>query len=519
MTYNFGAYELDPEQFELRKDGAPVAVEPQVLTLLLLLVENAHRVVTRDEIIQIVWNGRFISEAAVASRISQARSVLGDNGKKQLFIKTIHRKGLRFVADLATGSTEPEFQKNIDLATGVWAKPAEDAPRLVVLPFQDFAAEPASDFFAETLTEEITTALSRCSDITVIAKASALVLGGKDVHIAQIGKRLDLKYAVEGSVQRSTETTRVNYRIIDLQSGKYLWTDRFEGSATTSFEIQDTVARSIAAALPTRIHGEIAAQNTTSKATTFNLFQQYLQLVWPLRQGKTAAKVAVELEKLIEKHSDFALAHAHLSVLLGYAGFEDARHDDEVIRKTAMHALHAISLSNGDERVVAKAALGLALSGDCRRALQFSQTALEINPNSAEAIHTRGLIQCAAGEHETALDFHNTAMRLDPLCPSFYLEGVIEASFLLGRYDDAIAAFEQWDKPSLHVLAYMAACYALAGDDERAGRHALEFNHARPQTFDFNSFLSVVDRFFQKDRDRAHWKAGFLKARVLERQF
>ncbi|WP_434053816.1 MAG: winged helix-turn-helix domain-containing protein [Roseibium sp.] len=518
MTYKFGAYELDREQFELRKNGAPVAVEPQVLTLLLLLVENAHRVVTRDEIIQTVWNGRFISEAAVASRISQARSTLGDDGKKQLFIKTIHRRGLRFVADLAEGSIEPEFQKNIDLATGLWAKPAQDAPRLVVIPFRDFTTEPASDFFAETLTEEITTALSRCSDITVIAKTSAFAIGGTDVQLEEISERLGLKYAVEGSVQKSTETIRVNYRIIDLRSGEYLWTDRFEGSALTSFEIQDSVARSIAAALPTRIHGEIASRNTDATSTKLNLFQNYLRLVWPLRQGKTAANVAIDLEKLIEKHGDFALAHAHLSVLLGYAGFEDARHDEEIISKTAKHALHAISLSNDDERVVAKAALGLALSGDCRRALQFSQSALEINPYSTEAIHTRGLIQCAAGEHETALDFHRTAMRLDPLCPSYYLEGVIEACFLLGRYDDAIAAFEQWDKPSLHVLAYMAACYALSGDDEKACQHALEFNRSRPSKFDFCSFLAVVDRFFQKEQDRDHWKAGFHKARVLERQ-
>lgn len=515
MTYNFGAYELDREQFELRKNGIPVAVEPQVLTLLLLLVENAHRVVTRDEIIQTVWNGRFISEAAVASRISQARSALGDDGKTQLFIKTIHRKGLRFVADLGKGGIEPEFQKNVDLTTGVWTKPAEDAPRLVVIPFRDFTTEPASDFFAETLTEEITTALSRCSDITVIAKTSAFAIGGKDVQLKQISERLGLTYAVEGSVQRSTETIRVNYRIIDLQSGKYLWTDRFEGSAVTSFEIQDSVARSIAAALPTRIHGEIASRNTSTKPNTLSLFQEYLQLVWPLRQGKTAAEVAAELVKLIEKHGDFALAHAHLSVLLGYTGFEDARHDEEIISNTAKHALHAISLSNDDERVVAKAALGLALSGDCRRALQFSRTALEINPNSAEAIHTRGLIQCAAGEHETALDFHRTAMRLDPLCPSFYLEGVIEASFLLGRYEDAIAAYELWDKPSLHVLAYMAACYALSGDEANANQHVTQFNRLRPETFDFQNFLSVVDRFFQKEQDRVHWKTGFLEAGLL----
>lgn len=515
MIFCFDAFELDPEQFELRKDGVPVAVEPQVLSLLQFLVENAHRVVTRDEIIETVWDGRFISEAAVSSRISLARAALGDDGKQQLYIKTIHRKGLRFVANVRTIKGEPAHQKNIDLTAGVWAKPSSDSPRLVVVPFRDFNQGSSTDYFAETLTEEITTALSRCSDITVIAKTSALAISGQALQGGQIGEQLGLTYAVEGSVQRSTEAIRINVRIIDLQSGKYLWVDRFEGATSSFFELQDSVARSIAAALPTRIHGDIALRSNETNPVALNSFQEYLQLVWPLRQGKTAASVAVEIEQLLEKHGDFALAHAHLSVLLGYTGFEEARHSEEIISKIAEHALHALSLRNDDERVIAKASLGLGLSGDCRRALQFSQTALEINPNSAEAIHIRGLIQCAAGEHETALDFHQTAMRLDPLCPSFYLEGVIEAYYLLGRYDDAIAAYEQWDKPSVHILAYMAACYALAGNATKARQFVEQFNQVRPATFDLRNFIAVVDRFFQKNQDRDHWKSGFSKAGLL----
>jgi adenylate cyclase len=175
-----------------------VPVEPQVFDLLIYLIEQRERVVSRDDLIAAVWGGRIVSESALSTQISAARSAVRDSGEEQRLIRTSPRKGVRFV-----GAVREEHLPE----PGAQLEPAElalpDKPSIAVLPFTNMSGDPEQDYFADGMAEEIITALSRCHWLFVIARNSSFTYKGKNVDIRQVGRELGVRYLVEGSVRRS----------------------------------------------------------------------------------------------------------------------------------------------------------------------------------------------------------------------------------------------------------------------------------------------------------------------------
>ncbi|MGI9369410.1 MAG: winged helix-turn-helix domain-containing tetratricopeptide repeat protein [Ruegeria sp.] len=442
------------------------------------------------------------------------RRALNDSGAEQRAIRTYPKRGYRFVAEVEEG-TAPRITARIDgMHGGTRAKPDTHAPGVVVLPFQDYAPPGEKDFLAESLTEEITIALSRCSDLTVFANDTARKIDDETSLVSEIGTRLSAKYVVQGSAMKQGTRLRVTARVLDAELGKHLWADRFEASAEDLFDLQDQVTREIAAVLPTRIHIDTINKSRGAHPEDLSSYQKYLKIIWPLRMGETAVSVADDMEKLIERDENFALAHAHLAVLLGYSAFETG-HGDVHLQRVLHHARRALALVNQDERVLTKAALALAFAGDSDGALNFSEMALRLNPNYVKALHIRGNILCAVGQHELAVEHQHRAMRLDPLFPSYYREGLIESLYLLGSYQEAIAEYHRWDHPSEHTTAYLAACYAMTGHPDQARDHAATFLSLRPPDFKMLGFMATMNRYFRRDEDREHWAKGFQAAGLL----
>ncbi len=170
MTYHFNDLTLDSERRELRRGDALVAVEPQVFDLLEFLIRARDRVVSRDEVLAAVWHGRIVSEATLSSRVNAARTAIGDNGEQQRLIRTLPRKGLRFVGEVREDAAP--VRPVADSATP--ARPSE-GPSIAVLPFTNMSGDPEQDYFADGIAEDITTALARCSRRTVIARTTEFV--------------------------------------------------------------------------------------------------------------------------------------------------------------------------------------------------------------------------------------------------------------------------------------------------------------------------------------------------------
>src|SRR6266480_2086047 len=230
FRYLFEEYELDTDRRELHRGADVVSVTPQVFDLLDYLIRNRERVVSKDDLINAIWNGRIVSDAALTTRLNVARSVIGDCGEEQRLIKTLPRRGFRFVGPVQ------EAQRRTDAkVAGNPAEPPKPAltlppePSIAVLPFANLSSDPEQEYFADGMVDDITTALSRFKALFVIARNSSLTYKGRAVDVKQIGRELGVRYVLEGSVRKAANRVRITGQLVDTATGAHLWADRFDG--------------------------------------------------------------------------------------------------------------------------------------------------------------------------------------------------------------------------------------------------------------------------------------------------
>ena len=226
LRYVFGNCILDADRRELRRENELVPIEPQVFDLLEFLIRNRERVVSRDDLFAAIWAGRTVSELALSTRINAARSAIGDTGEQQNLIKTLPRKGIRFVG---TVREEKEQDVAIGPTSDGTAFALPDKPSIAVLPFTNMSGDPEQDYFADGMADEIITALSRCNWLFVIARNSSFTYKGKALDIRQIGRELGVRCVLEGSVRRAGNRLRFIAQLIDATTGAHIWADRFDG--------------------------------------------------------------------------------------------------------------------------------------------------------------------------------------------------------------------------------------------------------------------------------------------------
>jgi len=249
LLYLFEDYALDTDRRELRRGPTPVATEPQVFDVLVHLIQNRTRVVSKDDLLKSIWKGRIISEAAMASRLNAARNAVGDSGEMQRLIKTLPRKGVRFVGEVREQSASAIIAPE---NAGERQQPGPalpDKPSVAVLPFANMSGDPEQEYFADGMAEEIITALSRCSWLFVIARNSSFTYKGRSVDVRQVGRELGVRYVIEGSVRRSQNRLRFTGQLIDATSGAHIWADHFDGQLSDVFDLQDRFTESVVAAI------------------------------------------------------------------------------------------------------------------------------------------------------------------------------------------------------------------------------------------------------------------------------
>jgi TolB-like protein len=235
VRFGFADYVLDFARRELWRGGDPVALEPRVFDLLAHLIRNRDRVVSKDDLLPAVWGGRIVSESTLASRINAVRKAVGDSGDAQRLIRTVARSGFRFVGEIAE-----EDATCIDHGIVEQTRRGQrDPPRLsiVVLPFANMTGDPEQEYFADGITENLTTDLSRIPESSVIVRSTAFTYKGRSVDVRRIGRELEVRYALEGSVQRFGTALQVNAQMIDAETGAHFWADRFDGDLSNLPEL------------------------------------------------------------------------------------------------------------------------------------------------------------------------------------------------------------------------------------------------------------------------------------------
>src|SRR5579872_6714991 len=265
MIISFGDdYEIDILRRELRHAQLPIHVEPQVFDLLVHLVQNRDRVVSKDDLIASVWAGRIVSDSTLTSRINAARTAVGDSGDDQKLIRTIARKGFRFVGTVRTRPVPAEATRDGGPASDLVVDDSHRAltlpekPAIAVLPFLNLSGDREQEYFSDGISEDIITALSKLRWFFVIARNSSFIYKGKAVHLKQVAEELGVGYVVEGSVRRSGDRVRITAQLNDAATGSHLWAERYDRSIADVFAVQDEITEAIVAAIEPQLY---AAEN------------------------------------------------------------------------------------------------------------------------------------------------------------------------------------------------------------------------------------------------------------------
>jgi TolB-like protein/Tfp pilus assembly protein PilF len=476
MVLRFGDHVLDIDRRELRRGAELVALEPQVFDLLVYLVRNRDRVVSKDDLIDSVWGGRIVSDSALTSRLNAARKAVDDSGAEQRVIRTVQRRGVRFIGEV-TEDSEP-------IAGIVGALLATEAPTvphlsIVVLPFANLSDDPEQQYFADGVTGDLMTDLSRIPDMLVISRNTAFTYRGKPVDTKQIGRELGVRYVLEGEVQRAGDRVRVTAQLIDAETDTHLWAERFAGDAGDLFALQDEITHRIAVALDLELVEAAAARPTERPDTRdYILRGRAARLKPPSRENRAEAIALFERALALDPMSVAAqswlaieLTARVLDSMAGAAASDIARAED-----LAERALAASPRSS-----VARFAKGQVLRAQHRHdaAIVEYATVISLNRNWANAHSHLGWCKFMTGVIEELIPAQEQAVRLSPRDPQIglFYSRIGCVHLLQSRLDEAIvwcAKARNATPAHPQFRSFLASAYALKGEMEPAAAELAE---------------------------------------------
>ena len=258
---SFGAFRLMRRTGELWRGGTEVRLTPRAAAVLALLVERAQQVVTKQELLDRVWEGSSVGDEALTSCIQELRRALDDDAREPRYIETRHRRGYRLIVPVATATPA--------------ALALPDKPSVAVMPFQNMSGDPEQEYFVDGLVEDIITALSRISAFFVMARNSSFTYKGRAVDVRQVGQELGVRYVLEGSVRKAGGRLRITGQLVDTTTGNHIWADRYEGALEDVFDLQDRITSSVVAVIEPKVQqAEIkrAQAKPTENLTAYDLY-------------------------------------------------------------------------------------------------------------------------------------------------------------------------------------------------------------------------------------------------------
>ncbi|MDR8363670.1 winged helix-turn-helix domain-containing protein [Pseudomonas sp. JL3] len=484
MPFVFEDYVLDQERRELTLRGQVVAVGPQVFDLLLQLVSNRDRVVSKDDLLNAVWSGRIVSESTITSHINAVRKAIGDTGEEQRLVRTVPRKGYRFVGEIKVDEVGEPRQPDIEEPTPEDLKqtPAPtlvlpDKPSITVLPFQNLSGDPEQEYFADGMVEDIIAALSRIRWLFVIARNSSFTYKGRDVDVQGVGQTLGVRYVLEGSVRKSGNKIRITGQLIDATTGTHIWAERFEGMLHDIFELQDQIAESVVGAIAPQLERAEIERAKRKPTESLDAYDYYLRGMAKLHNGtREAIEQALPLfYKAIELDPEIASAYGMAAWCHFWRKLNGWMTDrPREIAEGARLARLAVELGRDDAVALTRGGHALAhLAGDVDGGIALLDRARLLNPNLAPAWFLGGILRALRGEADAAIKDLTHAVRLSPLDPEMFRMqvGMALAHFFAGRFDPA----SDWAEKALRNLpcllasvALIAASHALSGRMDKA---------------------------------------------------
>jgi TolB-like protein/tetratricopeptide (TPR) repeat protein len=484
-AFHLGDWLVEPTLNRVSRGTVVAHVRPRLIELLTFLAQHAGQVVTKDQILEQVWQRRFVAESALTRSVADLRRLLGDDAEHPRFIETITKRGYRLVAAVS------------------WAAAASvpaAGPSIVVLPFVDMAPAYDQEYLCDGLAEELTNGLAQLPGCRVVARTSAFAFKGRPLDVREIARQLGVSTVLEGSVQRDGNRLRITVQLIEAASGCHVWSNRFDCPAGDIFAVEDETVQGVVAALRVRMRQGVEARLIRARTANPAAHDLYLRgrHLSARRNPGALHQAAQYFERAIEADPAYAAAHAALAECHAVSAFAGLARPAELFPLARAEAERAMALAPdlaeacavlGHERgmyewrwqeaeALFRRALDLnpgyamarvwyshllAASGRFEEAIAETERACECDPLSPTVQVTLGLALRQAGEFERAIDRYLKVLEIEP---SFLL-----ARFQLGRAYAGLGQFEAAvEQYSLAAPAVPAALGSMARILRRLGR-------------------------------------------------
>ena len=486
MSWQFGEYRLDPERFELVRRDEPVPAEPQVLALIIHLVRHRARMVSKDELAEVIWPDRAVSDASISSRIRSARQALGDTGEKQAVIRTIHGKGFRFVAEVVDRVTArperggaPVGRETADLSR----------PSVAVLPFRPLGESPDLAVLASAIPHEIIQALSRLRWLAVIARGSSFRFRQPtNTDLDLLGTALGAGYVLSGMIECLFGTVVLVVELSDTSSGEVIWADRLTSPLDGIADLRQRVVARVATALDLHVpqnEVRLAGLGGFDKLDAWKTFHLGLNQLY--RFTPEANQLArFHFENAIALDPMFARAHAGLSFTRFIDAFLNLGPDNREAAAAARRlAERGVELDPLDPFTHYMMGRSHWLTAEPDIAEGWFESAIDLNPNYAQGFYASAFTALMNGDIAKVDAGLDAALQLSPLDPLLYgmhgvrAQALIQAGDIRGaaRWADRAAS-----TPGAHYLISMIAAVAngLAGRHQQASRWRQDARRRKP---------------------------------------
>src|SRR5258708_34094754 len=508
----------------MRRGADLVAVEPQVFGVLLHLVRNRGRIVSRDDLIAGVWDGRIVSESTLSSRVSAVRRAIGDDGEQQRLIRTLPRKGYRFIAVVQESNEAGKEEAGLGIdchdatRSAPWcpSSPPRDRASILVLPFANLSADSEQDRFIDGLVDDITAALSRFRHLLVIGRNATRGFKRQAPDIKQLATELGARYVIEGTLRKEESRIRIAVQLIDSSTMAGLWPSRSDGNLRNAFRLQDQITASVVGALVSKVEQAEIERIKIEPKRELDAYSCTLRGLDNLHQWtKDGIGEALHLfQRAIEIEPEFASAYAMAAYC--YVQRQSYGWITDRPRETAERvqlALRAAGLGQDDGLALAKAAHAIsAVGGDVEGAASLIGRANRLNPPPNWAWYVSGWIMLWLGKPEAAMQHLEHAIDLSPYDRLVFKIHAAKAyaHFLSGRYDAAAASASEalCERPNyLTALRVASASHGLGGRLTE-GRQLM----ARMCQLDPGLHVSglAYQAPFRRDKDSRKW-AGALQ--------
>lgn len=523
MQYQFDDFTLDTESFQLMRYGKSIRTEPQVLELLIFLIENRGRVVSRIELNDNIWHGRVVSDSALSSRIKIARQVLGDNGQKQQYIRTVHKKGFTFIFEVDVHEvTNDDSRPDNDpahLDDGSDSISANRKPSIAVIAFNNLNSDPTKQYISDGITEDIITALSKVSKLVVIVYPSSSQKDESITDKLDVARKLEIDYLLEGSVRSEGDNLRISSRLIQVSNAQHRWAQRYDRKSSDIFELQDSITKEVVSALQVELtEGDQAllASRGTDNIKAWQLTYEAVVLILAHRQSSVRRGIEL-LEEAVKIDERYALAWNSLAT--GHwkefmnVGWSQSR--DQSLAFSIECSDKALSLDPQNARSLATRSMITISQRDFDKAFELANQALRFANSDANTIAMAGITLRYCCKPEMSIKYTQKAMRLCPIYPAWYPYGIAICHWMLGKMDNAFKSIEE----AIHIdpglsLNYLALVllYTETEQPQKAKECVDKLFQADP-SFSAATFIEnmpLADPIIEKRRVKLLRKVGML---------